>query len=209
MCTGSHPYISANNVAKVEFIYDQDGQQVVNIFHVLSGSGWTTTSMAVTADACAAWFEGSMAADYPAEYSLRTIKVTDLSSPNAPVVQRDYVPPTFGENSAGNPLPNNVTVAVKWLTANRGRSYRGRTFWPVLMVSEVAANRLTSAAVSGIGGKVSQLKSALETGGHSMVVVSYCAGGVWRQNAQVTTIQSYGLNEVVDSQRRRLPERGR
>jgi hypothetical protein len=209
MCTGSHPFIPVSGVAKIEMIYEQDEQMVVNVFHVRSAGGWDASGLMAKADAMAGWFEGTLAPNYPVEYCLKSIKVTDLSTSTGAVAIREYSPPTFGEEATDSPLPNNVTLAVKWNTALRGRSYRGRTFWPCLLIGQVAGNRLNAGAVTAITTMVNALRTAIEAGGYTMVVVSYCNNKTWRTTGVATPITTFAINEVVDSQRRRLPERGR
>lgn len=209
MCTGSHPYIPVANVAKGEVIMDQDGQEVVNVFHFLSDVGWDDSRLAGLCDMLSSWWEGSIQTAYPAEYSLRSVKCTDLTTQTAATAQTDFSPPTFGGDSASEPLPNNVSVVIKWITGKRGRSYRGRTYYPCLTTVMVAANRLTVGGLATVSAAAGALFAEAVSRQWWPVVVSYCHDGAWRTSADVTRITSYGVNEVLDSQRRRLPERGR
>lgn len=209
MCQGAHDYIPATNVAKLEMIYDQDGQEVVNVFHFLSDQGWDAQRLGLLCGLMADWYDGSIKPNYPNEYSLRIIKATDLTSQSAPTSESDFVPPNFGGDLTANQLPNNVTVVIKWITAKRGRSYRGRTYYPCLTETMAVGNRLTVEGVAAVGGAAGALFTAATDAQWWPVVVSYCANKTWRTTAEVTRITAYSLNEVLDSQRRRLPERGR
>jgi len=209
MCTGTHPYIPVPNTAKFEMIFSQDDQTIVNVFHARAGSGWDATELTNMLDQLVSFFTDEMQGNYPIEYSLRLLRGTDLSSETGAVAERALFPPLFGTVEEANPLPNNVTAAVKWNTALRGRSYRGRTFIPCLMDPHVAGNRLSVAGLAYAGNYANGLYGCFTRGEIQMVVVSLCHGKQWRTTGVATAITSYSVNEVLDSQRRRLPERGR
>lgn len=209
MCTGSHAYIPANHAAKLELIYDQDDQLVVNTFHAVNDQGWNASTLAQFCSLGKNWFDANVKFFYPVEYSLRAVRATDLTTQDGAVSELSIVPPDFGANTENVPLPNNVTVVIKWNTSKRGRSYSGRMFYPCLMDHMVAGNRLNSAGVSAVGTAGAGMLTAVQQAGWRPVVVSYCNNKAWRTEAAVTQIDTYSLNEVLDSQRRRLPERGR
>lgn len=209
MCTGQHAYIPVANTVKAEMIYLQDGQYVENVFHVKQGSGWTLEEMALVADNLLDFWENWYRPSYPSTYSLRTVRITNLNTVNSSVVERQLVPAQFGTRTLDPALPNHVTAAIKWVTMFRGRSYRGRTYIPCLTESLVAGNHLSEDGVTLVSSFAAHVHEALELGGHSHVVVSYCNEGAWRTDGVTTDIDTYGVNEVLDSQRRRLPERGR
>lgn len=209
MCTGTHPYIPATNVAKGEVIYDQDGQEVVNVFHFLSDVGWDATRLGQLCEMLSEWVTASILPDYPLEYSLREIKCTDLTTQTGAVAQTFFSPPGFGEQTTSNPLPNNCSVVIKWITGKRGRSYRGRTYYPCITDAMAAGNKLTVGGLATVGNAAGELFTAALDHQWWLVVVSYCHDKAWRTVADITRITSYAVDETLDSQRRRLPGRGR
>lgn len=209
MCLGEHPYIPVDRVAKLEMIYRQDEQVVVNVFHYMSDQGWTAERLAELCDEAKVIFDNLLKPNYPAIYSLRTIKATDLTSQTGPTAERDYVPPVFGTDITNDPMPNNVTVCTKWVTAQRGRSYRGRTFHPCLTAIQVAGNSLSETGVTDVAGYSGAMLGTMAGFQWWLMVVSYCHDKAWRTTGVATRVTEFSLNEVLDSQRRRLPERGR
>ena len=209
MCIGTHDYIPVLNTVKAEMIYLQDGQYVENVWHVHSGSAWIPEEMALLADHLIAWWEVCYRPSYVTTYSLRTVRVTNLNTINSSVVERALNPPQFGTRTLDPALPNNVTVAIKWLTELRGRSYRGRTYIPCLTESLVAGNHLSEDGLTLSAFFASSLMDAINVAGRDLCIVSYCNDHTWRTEGVTTPVTAFSVNEVLDSQRRRLPERGR
>ena len=209
MCTGPHPYIPVPNVAKFEVIYNQEDQEVVNVFHSQTSAPMDASQLLGNIDFFIDMWNTTFKPHYHREYSLRRVRGTDLTTATGAVAERELFPPLFGGNETDSPLPNNVTVAIKWNTLMRGRSYRGRTFFPLLMDADVAGNRLTTTGLAHVSACAAGISSVFTRGVIQMVIVSYCHGKSWRTTGVATPVTTYSINEVLDSQRRRLPERGR
>jgi hypothetical protein len=109
-------------------------------------------------------------------------------------------------------MPNNVTCAIKWLTANSGKSFRGRTFHIGMTDQMVIGNNLAGGqdtkfltAYTALMNAVASQPAAGGASGFHLVVVSKRHNNAWRDTAVVTPVLSCGLtNTIVDTQRRRM-----
>lgn len=106
-------------------------------------------------------------------------------------------------------MPNVITVAVKWVTALRGRSYRGRTYHIGLLETHILDNMITTAAQTLLQTYYVNLWGSVAILTAEMVVASRIQGGVEREVGLMTPIIGFQIDRVVDTQRRRLPGRGR
>lgn len=91
-------------------------------------------------------------------------------------------------------------------TLNRGRSFRGRNYWPGVPASQVAADgaHLSGTRITAQQSFVTDLIAAIITvSGQHLVVASRFAGGAPRVSGITTQVSSIDTNNVIDSQRRR------
>lgn len=186
-----------------------DGQRCANVHHVEFDAPPTVGDMTVLGQNYIGWWQTFIQTAFaPTTLSLTSVIVRDLTSANAPAVEVPADPPIVG--TIANSLPNNVTLAVKWITALRGRSFRGRTFHVGLAEGHIINNVLTGAFVNSLQNAYDELAAALTDTltGAAMVVVSKIGNGVPRNPGITTEIVAAVLDVVVDSQRRRLPGRG-
>lgn len=209
MCTGSHPYIPVINVAKMELQYMLDGQKVENIFHLHNVASWNATGLAFAANVMKTWAIGAYAACQNEALTLVNIKATDLSSVSGTVIELPVDPAHAGAVTSSAPLPNNITLVIKWLTTQRGRSFRGRTYVPGISSGQVVKNTAQASLVTLVSTAASTLFSAVAVQNYSLCVVSYCNDKAWRTTGVQTPITAWSVDTTVDTQRRRLPGRGR
>lgn len=208
MCEGTHPYIPVINVAKAELQFLADGQKVENVFHFRNPVAWEASSLAFLANELKNWDTSHYSGARHADCILTGIKCTDLSSSSGAVVEVPIVPAHPGTIVAGQMLPNNVSLVIKWVTSQRGRSFRGRTYIPGLGSTMVLLSSPTAAMVTIAVGVASALWSMASVQNWDLVVVSYCNNKAWRTTGVSTKITSYAVEGTLDSQRRRLPGRG-
>ena len=134
---------------------------------------------------------------------------TDLSDVAGPV---DTQPP-FPDATGGSGVeyaPNNVAFVVTHRTANRGRSYRGRTYIAGISNDNIEGNEVIPAAVTAIVAAFNNLRTDLATSDILFTVVSRFHDGAPRVEGLDTAVTlSLARDAFVDSQRRRLPGRGR
>jgi hypothetical protein len=179
-----------------------------NIYHVHSGTAWDATSLAALNAVFAAWEVSDGKAMRHNATALFKVSSVDLTTQNGAFVDTPITPPTAGVQSA--PAPNNVTIAIKWTTGLRGRSFRGRTFHIGMYEGAFSGNQLTSAAVADWTTRYGDLLAAVNAvSGHKMGVTSRKHNGTDRTTGVTTDILSASINVNLDSQRRRLPEHNR
>jgi hypothetical protein len=114
----------------------------------------------------------------------------------------------FGSNTYGqrvfDPLPANASLVVSWKTAQIGRSYRGRNF--LFGLTEVdSSGSMVNAEYLGL---VAQY-ATLVLNFHNADSPRYTLAVASRKLLNLATVTNFVVDNIVDSQRRRLPLRGR
>lgn len=202
------PFVPFENCLKVEQVFLWDGQVCENVFHVEKDSPWTVPDMQTQAGNFISAWNTLWKPNMASTCSLVNIKCTDLTTEFAPGIEYAVGLPIPG-TSGGAAMPNVITVAVKWVTALRGRSYRGRTFHIGLLETQILDNQITTAALTLLQGYYLQIWGGVPIAGANLVVASRIQGGVEREVGVMTQIIGFQIDRVVDTQRRRLPGRGR
>lgn len=201
----------APNIAQFAMRFLQAGQHVENVYHCYRSQGWDANSLNETAGTFKNWWDGDMQSLVAPNVQLLSIIGTDLTSETGVGVEYADGLPIAGTNPGQAP-PNNVTIAVKWGTGLAGRSFRGRTYHIGLQANMIQAdgslfpgslNDLRS-AYDGLRVTLDNVVLALEFG-----VLSRVAAGAPRTTAILTPITGVSIEPFTDSQRRRLPGRGR
>jgi len=207
------PFIPAANTARVETVFSLLGQVVENVYHV-EFSGEPSGSMLT--DMCGTfkdWWVTNLKPLTVSALSLNAIKARDLTTEAGVGVEYVTGLPQVG-SAAVTPLPNSVTLAVKWITGLSGRSRRGRTYHLGLTPGQlIDPNHIGSGPQADLTAAYNALVAAVEGAGANLVVASFYSGVIDkvpqpRAAAVLTVIDSCTINTTVDNQRRRLPERG-
>lgn len=196
-----------NRTMELTARYLYDGQQVENVFHVRSSTVAGITEMTAAAAAYKSWWTDHGKPISPTTLALQSILVKTLSTPIDPGIEYTTGLPEAG-TSSGAQLPNNATLAVKWITAFRGRSYRGRTYHLGLMETQVVGNTVDPGALGIIKAVYQGLLDGLTAAGIPLVVGSKIGAKVERFVGLSTPVVALQIDPIVDSQRRRLPGRG-
>lgn len=198
----------AVNVAEVSMRYDWDNQRVENVFHVRKNEGADSPDLPLIATAFDAWHENYLVPLQSNSLKLREIYVVDITTPTSPAHTEPILPARAGARSSAS-LPNSVTLAVSLRTAQRGRSHRGRSYVLGLCEDQIALNQVDPATVTLYLVAYEQLRQDLITAGHELVVTSFYTAGAPRASGLSTDVTSISIvDDVVDTQRRRLPGRG-
>lgn len=201
-------YIPVANVVAVEMLFDSDSQIVENVYHWHFSVNPGITEMATLAAAHKTWWDTNIKAKVNPNTSLILIRTTNLTTQSSPRTEYNTGLPIDGTNANGA-MPNNVTVVVKWITEQRGRSFRGRTYHIGLTEDVVTLNSVTTAAVTALVTAYTALMNLTMTPQPEMVVVSRFTNNAPRATGIFTNIVGLSIDPTVDSQRRRLPGRGR
>jgi len=197
------------DTAKVCLRMRKAGQLVCNVFHVHSDTAIDPTVLNTIGATFATWATNYYMNHLSSDLTLEAIEVTDLTTTGGMgIVYTTGLPVTGGDTSGA--LPNNVAIAVKLASGLTGRSQRGRTFVPGIAAGALTADRqsINSTLQGLLIAAFEQLISDLIDAGVRLVVTSYFSGGAPRVTPQNTEITNPLVNTVLDSQRKRLPERG-
>lgn len=197
------------NTAEVTMTFLQDGQYLINKHHFLNDAGWDEGSLNNLGTAVREWWNTEVRPFVAPQVSLVEIEVVDLTAgSNQGITVQTGLPIAGGSTVAA--LPNNVTLAIKKGTGLVGRSFRGRTYHIGLTETDVTNNTVIPGQVTNLRDAYDALRQPLGVAiPVNLCVLSEVSGGVQRDNGICTIVTGIGVDPVVDSQRRRLPGRGR
>lgn len=201
------PFVPFPNTVKVEMIFSQAGQIVQNVFHVRSTEFTTPGALINIAEVFKEWWDVELQTLVSSKVTLTSIKVTSLQTATALGIEYvDGLP--LAALGSPNALPNNATVAVKWITGVRGRSFRGRTYHIGLSTLQVSESSLNEVSQNALQTAYRELITLANDADMPLVVASKIENGQFREVGEITFITDCSINRTLDSQRRRLPERG-
>lgn len=202
------PFQPCPNIAEIRAHYLWAGQNVYNIYHAEVAGGWNPLLLNDLALDVMPRLEDILAIQ-PTTVQLVDVTCTDLSAEDGGQVTA--IPAGTGLGLSTSPsLPNNCSVVIKWTTDTRGRSFRGRTYHVGLTEIMVTGNLLTATAHDDLLDLYTTLWGEIEEElpNRDFVVLSRIADGVPRVAGVGTQITHIVVEDVLDSQRRRLPGRG-
>jgi hypothetical protein len=195
------PPVVIPNTARAAIRMQVGGRQRVNVLHFNKAGGFSTSDLNTLNTELMTWWQTFMRPQLSTLISLVDITSTNLHD----AVQEQDVQPCLsncaGQN-AGEPEPGNVTFTTSWRTDVVGRRYRGRSYWPGMVNTNtnnddtVVSTLLTAAAVAAgnlIFGSISN--------GAALAIAS-------RVLLSSRVVTGFVLENILDSQRRRLPGRG-
>lgn len=202
------PFVPIPNTARVELRMTQDSQQIENVFHVEKEGVLTVTDLETIGAAFVDWFDTHRNL-VNTGVVLREIDFRDLTTASGlGILYNNSLPMAGLLNQAA--MPNSVTVAIKWGTGLTGRSFRGRTYHIGLTEGQVLNNALETATVAGLLASYNNLLTTVNGTGFTMVVASRFANNAPRVTGVTTPILTASYADTtIDSQRPRLPGRGR
>ena len=203
------PFVPVADTVMAELRYSLDGQRVENTLYFSRAGGWAIADLPPLYNMLLIWWTTELSQNISDDCVFNEIAFTDLSDVAGFSVQIATPTPHPTGQTVFPSAPNNVSLAVSFRTLRRGRSFRGRNFVAGLADTDILQSHLAGAVVSAIEGYYADLITLAATGGWSWVVVSRISGGDDRVAGIATPISSViVLDDVVDSQRRRLPGRG-
>lgn len=202
------PYVPVENVMQANLRFTVDGQQCENVLNFEYPRGEFSTSASQVGNRIETVLWAQLRDFIAVGCEFREVYFVDLSTQDGPVQTYDITLNPLGAVNT-EAVPNNVTFCVTHRTQSRGRSFRGRSYVVGLAEGNVLNSRLGPIAVAGIVAAFEDLRAAVQGDGLPMVVVSRVANGVPRTTGVATPItECVSVDNVVDSQRRRLPGRG-
>lgn len=201
-------FIEVPGVIQLQAVYRVVGQTCENVFHCKhTGSIGATELFALTA-VVRNWWHTVEKAAHEADVSLVKVMATDLTTQTSLGVEEPATSPSTGTAVGSVTMPNNVTVAVKWLTGLRGRSFRGRTYHVGIRAIQTSGQEITTSMQTLLASNYTTLWTSLNATGDVMGVVSRFHDKAPRVTGVFTPITGLSIDLTLDSQRRRLPGRG-
>lgn len=204
-------FVPVPNGIKAEMRYNLGTQRVVNVLWMREATNPTVTParLSEAGNILYNWWNANLKASQPTICTLREIYLTDESAANQESVTYTTSLPAAGQWNT-EPLPNHCTIAISLRTAQRGRSYRGRIYHIGIATDQVATNVLETAYANSLLAAYQALLPALTATGLPLAVCSRQAGGQPRVTGILTDVTAMVMvDTTIDSQRRRLPGRGR
>jgi hypothetical protein len=209
------PFVPVPNTALVEIRMLCDSQRIENTLWFLHDDSIDATELNTLGGAVLGWYLSDMVPLLNFQVTLREIYSTDQTTATGAANTQDGG--GAAGTKSGTASPNNSTIAVSFRTASRGRSFRGRNYFPLIDRDDMAdLNHINASFASDIISAYNSLlgPDALVTG-WTWVVASRFSGvdvdgdPIPRVSGIPTPITQVVITDlVVDSMRRRLPARG-
>jgi len=137
-----------------------------------------------------------------ADLALLGVDVTDLTSSSGWTAAH---PSTGAGTHSGNPVQSQVAMVITFQTPKRGRSFRGRNYYPGLPASDLADTATWSGGATGTFDTLYVNWAALlATLGWQHVVLSRVQGKVVLSLGEATPVTSYRANLKLGTIRGRL-----
>lgn len=195
--------------------FSKASQQVCNVFYVTTPDTVDDTLLDTLGSTLYNWWYANGRLLQSNDVALQAIELTDVSVEGGLGIEYTTLLPA---NAIGGVdyLPNNVTLAIKLSSGMTGRSNRGRQYWIGIKQNQLASdyNHITTTFQTAIKGAYDSLISDLVSAGFTLVIASLYSGvdgdgkPIPRTTGVTHEVASVVVNATIDSQRRRLPERG-
>lgn len=209
-------FIPVPNVAQIRLEGRIDNQQTINDLYFFQDGGFGELELANLTANVFSWWNTSIV-------TLLNEGFTSLRASARELTTQDGLAFETGSGSSagsvvGEAAPNNVAPAVSFRTGLAGRSFRGRNYIPGVSNTNITGNNVATDWRDDIvaGYNLLLVGGTVLPAGFIWVVVSRFSGvdvdghPVPRLAGIATTITSVLFTDtIVDSQRRRLPGRGK
>lgn len=191
-----------------------DGQQYINRFYVTRADGqaeWNRLALEEAAEKAETFFGTNLAPLVVNELRLTEIRVRQM----VPGIAPQFILASGLEGTdASEPSPNAIAACMTLSTGFAGRSARGRMYVGGVPANVVNGNTFDNTYVVEMNNAFQSglLSRFANTGNIDMQVVIYSQfeNGVLRPQAVLTPVTTISMRDnIVDTQRRRLPGRGR
>lgn len=195
-------------MAELRFI--KEGQRIENTLYWFASGGTDAALGQTLATNLQTWWNNNLRPITSGDMSLTEIFVTDISQQEGWTVSHPVNPPIAG-TAAGESLPSNVALCVSFRTAFRGRSGRGRNYVAGCTEGACAGSFFATSYVNSV---IAAYQILLGSGnfvpGLVWSIVTRHFNGQPRPTGFARTVTAVlSVHNGADSQRRRLPGRGR
>lgn len=195
-------------VAMFEVFFQWQGQRMENVFHCVQEGAWDAAQLQDGVEVLSDWITSDWRNVAHLSANVVGFKGTDLTTQDGAVYEPTIAEPIPGLNN-GTAAPAGTTIAISWRTALRGRSYRGRTFHVGVQTASYTDSIFLPTPLALLYDAYLSLQGAFISASMEMCVLSRVLNKAVRANGVGTPITGLSIDPALDSQRRRLPERGR
>lgn len=200
-------FIPVPGVVMAELVFNTPAGVMENTLYFTGAAAWTETLMNDLAEDLKVWWDTNMAINVSNTVSLTTIRVTDLSAQDAPGIEYVTGLPIAGD-VADVMAPGNVTFTTTFITALRGRNYRGRNYFVGINPGQLSGIEVPATVVAEVTAAYGLLDTQVTANTAQHVVVSRYLNNAPRAAGVATPVTAYRTENTWDSQRRRLAGRG-
>ena len=194
------------NGVSIVFVFDLFGREVTVTVNVAAQFPITIAVLNALSQAARQWWTvGQGKGVAGVNISLLRVVATDISVEGGQQSVDAVGLPLAGTVASDN-LPANCAIVTTMRTSRIGRSYRGRLYWPFVTESNVTGNTIIAGHVTGMLAATSDLVTRLDAAGGTVAVLSRRNGGAERSLNVLTPVTVVGMNNGVDTQRRRVQQ---
>lgn len=204
------PFVPAPNIVMTEIRYGLYDQRIENRIMVNNLGAPDAADLEAIAIAVWDWTENVLFTILSNNLTLREVVCTDIGAVDG--AQYTYAPDTttIGEQTSAM-LPNETAFCVSLRSTSRGRSARGRIYYPGIVIAAlVDPNNLQAAKAAEFVAATNQLITAIDALGKQLTIVSYRTNNAPRVGGPVyyPVSTAVATDTLLDSQRRRKPGNG-
>lgn len=203
------PVASISGLAHCTLNYTLFGQQIQNGLYFMADGG-ESLSYETLGDDLIAWWTANMRPLQGSNLTLRSVEVRGaLPSDEFSILRNGTLPLDGGVD--GESLPSNVALVVTLRSATIGRKARGRNYVPAIPEGHSTGASASTTFANGVQAAYQLLvgDGAL-TDGWQLCIASRVGGGPGGDVTNVYPVVAAVVRDTVfDSQRRRLPGRGK
>lgn len=203
-------FIPVANTAAIEVRAQLDGQEVENTLYFLCLTAMDSTLLGDLVSAVLAFWATRMIPTLPSSYELFEVYGYDMTTATGIKDTATPAAPVNGTRS-GNPLPNNCSLFVQFESGRRGRGNYGGNYHCGLTESDVTGNEANNAVVALITAAYNEMvgEDGLATGWQWVIASRYYNKLPRSVGVTIPVARALVTDRTIDSQRRRLPGRGR
>ena len=212
------PFVPVPNTVQINTVYELDSQEVETTSYYKKATAVTTSDLTSLLEEVNTIVRTQLIPFLGNTITLVRLVGTLLSTVDGLIAVSTTSLPVSG-GASGEAAPNNVALTMSIRTAARGRSFRGRNYIPGIPKDLITESEVGSGSVAAYTDAYTALMGAGADLGFEMVVVSRFSGFTIVGGRKVPTPRAEGIatpvtnvfvvDNTVDSQRRRLPGRGR
>jgi hypothetical protein len=201
------PFQPVEAAALVELVYLWDGQICENTLYFDRSNDYLVGDLAALSGAIVDWWVENMAPLLSADLSLTSVKCTALHDNTGPQFINTTELPALG-TVAVDSVPNNVAPCISFRTALIGRSFRGRNYLCGVPETSVAGSRMDAEFMADVVAAYSILLDPLGDSNRWIVVSRTVDHSILETALRNAVLSVQFVDNIVDSQKRRLPGRG-